>query len=198
MQKITQTQPKKMLGLKILLSIILLATLTRIVIPPLINHLPNFSAIDAIALFCGAYFSRRSIALLVVFLSIWIGDIFLNKIFLNHWVLFYSGFYWQYACYFLITFLGTSLKDKVKPIRLISACLASAVLFFAMSNFGVWYSGYLYPLTFDGLLACYIAAIPFFKNTLFSDLFFSLVLFGSFELIQLGYQSGAKRAAIKF
>lgn len=167
----------------ILLSIILFATMSRIAIPFLIGHPPNFSAIDTTALFCGAYLNRRWVAVVMVLFSVWIGDIFLNKILLGHWVLFYSGFYWQYICYFLITLIGASLKNKIGPVCLISACLASALLFFGISNFGVWYSGSLYPLNLEGLVACYVSAIPFFKNTLFSDLFFSLVLFGLMKLI---------------
>lgn len=185
MKKMLQTLTKNTSEFKILLGILFFATLTRIAIPPFIGHPPNFSAISAISLFCGTYFSRRSMACVAVLFSVWLGDIFLNKIFMGHWVLFYSGFYWQYGCYFLITLLGISLKGNIKPLRLASACLVSALLFFGISNFGVWYSGLLYPLTPDGLMACYVAAIPFFKNTLFSDLFFSMVLFGSFELIQI-------------
>jgi hypothetical protein len=173
----------KSLTSKIIISIILLATLTRIAIPSFISHPPNFSPIDAIALFCGAYFGRRS-AFIVVLFSVWIGDVFLNKIFMGSWSLFYPGFYWQYASYGLITVIGMQLKNNVNPLRLSLACLTSSVLFFGISNFGVWCSGFLYPLTIDGLVTCYIAAIPFFKNTLFSDLTFSILLFGSFSLMK--------------
>ncbi|MBX3709882.1 MAG: hypothetical protein KIT56_04525 [Gammaproteobacteria bacterium] len=165
---------------KIILSIVIFATITRIAIPPFIGHLPNFSAVDAIALFSGAYFHKRSTALLIVLSSIWIGDIFLSKMFTGEWVLFYSGFYWQYASYLLITCIGSTLKGMLSPIRLVSSCFISAILFFIISNFGVWYSGLLYPLTLDGFITCYVSAIPFFKNTLLSDLFFSILLFGIF------------------
>jgi len=171
---------------KIILSLILFATLTRIAIPPFLGaHLPNFSPIDAIALFCGAYFHRRLTAFSVGLLSVWIGDLFINKILMGHWTLFYEGFYWQYGSYLLITWLGTTLARQVNPLRLMTTCFAAAVLFFIVSNFGVWCSGMLYPFNFDGLIACYIAAIPFFKNTLFSDLFFSILLFGSFQWIRI-------------
>lgn len=185
MQDIYQRIKQNTLQIKILLSIVLFATLTRIAIPSFIDHPPNFSAIDAIALLCGAYCSRRSIALIVVIFSVLIGDIFLNKILLGQWSPFYSGFYWQYASYGLITCLGATLKNNVQPLRLISTCLVSAILFFGLSNFGVWFSGLLYPLTLNGLIACYVAAIPFFKHTLFSDLLFTLFLFGIFELIKI-------------
>jgi hypothetical protein len=185
MKKIIQALKENTLDVKILLSIILFATLTRIAIPSFLGHPPNFSAIDATALFCGAYFSRRSMACLVVLLSVWMGDILLSKIVMGQWNLFYSGFYWQYGCYFLITFIGAALKDKVSPLRLASACLTSSIVFFGISNFGVWCSGFLYPQTVDGLITCYVSAIPFFKNTLLSDLFFTGLLFGSFNLIKI-------------
>lgn len=169
---------------KLLFGIILFATLTRISIPSVLGHPPNFSALDATALFCGAYFSRPFIACIVVLFSVWIGDVLLNKIYMGHFNLFYSGFYWQYGCYFLITLLGTTLKNKVRARPLIAASLTASILFFGISNFGVWCSGFLYPLNLDGLIACYVSAIPFFKNTLLSDLFFTMVLFGFIELIQ--------------
>jgi hypothetical protein len=163
--------------LTIVFLIVLFATLTRIAIPPFLGHPPNFSPLDAIALLSGAYFNQRITACFVVLLSVWVGDIFLNG------QLFYSGFYWQYACYVLITLLGTTLKNQIKPLRLGVAALTSSFLFFLVSNFGVWYSGF-YPITFDGFLTCYIAAIPFFKNTILSDLFFVGILFMGVELFQ--------------
>ena len=187
MQIMPQTTMNHSLKFKFLLTLIILATLTRIAIPPFIAHPPNFSPIDAIALFCGAYFGRRAMAFIAVFFSVWLGDIVLNKILLGHWTLFYSGWYWQYGCYFVITLLGTTLQDKIKPIRFVATTVVAASLFFIISNFGVWSSGLLYPFTLEGLLACYVAAIPFFKATAMSDLFFSLVLFGSFELLQIKF-----------
>ena len=135
MKKIFQALTKNLSECKILFGIIIFATLTRIAIPPFLGHPPNFSAIDATALFCGTYFSRRSIACAVVLLSVWIGDVCLNKIFMGHWDLFYKGFYWQYASYLFITLIGATLKDQIKPIHLITACLTSAILFFGISNF---------------------------------------------------------------
>lgn len=155
----------------ILLSIVLSATILRIALHP-----TNFSALDAMALFCGTYFARRSTALIVVLASVWIGDIFLDA------TLFYPGFYWQYAAYGLTTLLGAYfLKNKFNAIRFFTVSISISLLFFTISNFGVWCSGLIYPLTFNGLITCYIAAIPFLKNTLLSDLLFGGVLFGCFE-----------------
>lgn len=170
--------------IKLIMSIGLFAILSRMALPPLFGHLPNFSPIAAIALFCGAHFHKRFLAIIVTLFSVWLGDIVMSKVLLGSWTFFYQGWYWQYGSYFLITLLGMQLTQQVKPFQLISACFGSAILFFVISNFGVWYSGLLYPLTLDGLIACYAAAIPFFKNTLFSDLFFAMILFSSFGLIK--------------
>lgn len=168
----------------LILSIVILATLSRLAIPAFLGHLPNFSALNAIALFCGAYFTRRLSAIIVVLFSVWVGDLFINKMLTGQWNLFYSGFYWQYGSYTLITLTGVMLVDKVTALRVLFTCLSASLLFFIISNFGTWTSGYLYPMTFNGLIACYVAAIPFFKHTVFSDLFFSAALFGSIEFVR--------------
>ena len=168
--------------LKLILSIMIFAILARIAIPPILGHLPNFSPMDAIALFCGAYFYKRTTAFIVTLLSIWFGDLVISKMTLGHWVFFYEGWYWQYASYVLIAIIGMRLNKRIKPLTVTRACLTSSMLFFMISNLGVWYSGFLYPLNLDGLVTCYVAAIPFYKNTLFSDLLFAGLLFGSYEL----------------
>lgn len=172
------------LSFNVLLSIIVFATLTRIALLPFIGHPPNFSALDALALFSGVYFKRRGMAFILVLLSVWIGDLLLNKILIGHWLFFYEGCYWQYGSYLLMAYLGTILKNKMNPVTLLTASSISSILFFTISNFGVWVGGLLYPFTFDGLISCYVAAIPFFKNTLLSDLFFNFLLFGGYQLLQ--------------
>jgi Family of unknown function (DUF6580) len=65
--------------------------------------------------------------------------------------------------------------------------VAGAVLFFVVSNLGVWALGIffpIYPMTLAGLLECYVAAIPFFWNTLLSDLLYAAVLFGGVALAE--------------
>ena len=83
-----------------------------------------------------------------------------------------------YAWYLGAFFLGSLLKDRARPLNILGAGLGCAVSFFLISNFAVWLSGSVgYPKTWSGLIACYTAAIPFFKNGLASDLFFSAVFF---------------------
>ena len=145
---------------KIIISIIVFATLTRVAIPPFFGHLPNFSALDALALFCGAYCERRMMAVALCLISVWVGDILLTH------TLFYEGFYWQYGSYALITLLGATCWQKRGskwfPRRQQQWRMALASVF-VITNFGVWFSGSLYPLL-ESLIACYIAAVPFFDT----------------------------------
>lgn len=163
---------------KIIFILILFSILTRMAMPPFLGHPANFSPLDAIALFCGAYFNRRITACIAIVFIAWLSDFFIDKIFMGYWTFAYQGFYWQYASYFLITLIGTLFRNKITPVPLLFASLSASMIFFIISNFGVWCSGFLYPLTMNGLVACYVAAIPFFKNTVLSDLFFSAFLFG--------------------
>lgn len=167
----------------ILFSVIVFATLTRIAIPPLFGHLPNFSAIDALALFCGAYCEKRWLALVLAVISTWIGDVLIMH------SLFYDGCVWQYSSYALIALLGSTSRSWMDSLQktllaVTPLALTSATLFFIITNFGVWFSGLLYPHNIDGLIACYIAAIPFFHHTVMSDLLFSFVFFGSWAFVQ--------------
>jgi len=127
--------------------------------------------------------------MLLVLLSVWISDIFLNKLLMGHFVIFYPGFYWQYGSYMLITLIGALFKhqNNIKHLSLVLASVASSSVFFLLSNLGVWYSGWLYSPTLEGLFTCYVAALPFFKHTLLSDLFFTLLLFGSLKLLNMRF-----------
>lgn len=147
----------------------------------LIGHLPNFSVANATALFCGVYFVRRSNAIAFVLITLWLSDLAVNRWLTGHWTLFYSGWYWQYASYAFITLIGSTLTSQITPYKVFTSSIASSLLFFLLSNFGVWYEGLLYPHTMEGLINCYVAALPFFRNTFFSDLFFTFIFFGIIE-----------------
>jgi hypothetical protein len=76
------------------------------------------------------------------------------------------------------------LRERKRPLPVACAAVAAAAFFFLASNFQVWLMGHgtAYPKTLAGLLACYIAGIPFAWNTLFGNLLFSGLLFGGVEL----------------
>ncbi|HTO36025.1 MAG TPA: DUF6580 family putative transport protein, partial [Flavobacterium sp.] len=160
--------------------LILLAAFSR-----LIPHPPNFTPVGAMALFGAAYFSKRYLAFAVPLLAIWLSDLVLNNVlyaqYFDGFSFFYPGFYWIYSAFIAIGLIGFFLLKKIKPLNIFLASLAASSLFFLVSNFGVWASGVMYPKDFNGLLACYTAAIPFFQNTIVGDLVYCGVLFGLFE-----------------
>ncbi|MGA7721899.1 MAG: DUF6580 family putative transport protein [Ignavibacteriaceae bacterium] len=172
------------LRFRVLLGIVTFAAVTRILTPPLLGHPSNFAPINAIALFSGCYFSGKLAKYIIPLLSVWIGDLFIDYIYLHKFMLFYSGFYWQYACYVLMVVIGIMLSNRVKPLNLLAAGISSSVLFFIITNFGVWMGFGMYPHSTVGLAACYTAAIPFFSSTLLSDIAYSALFFGSFEFAQ--------------
>src|SRR4029079_8764176 len=97
---------------------------------------------------------------------------------------FYHGVVTVYASVALIVVLGWLVLGRVSSLRVGAAAIASSVLFFVITNFGVWLFTGFYPLTMAGLATCYIAAIPFFQNTVVGDLFYSVLLFGGFALLE--------------
>ncbi len=142
----------------------------------LVPHPPNFTPIGAMALFSGAYLGRRG----VIALAAPLGALLLSDAILG----FYAGMAVNYLAVALIVLLGSMALRHVAPLRLLGTALAASLLFFAVSNFGVWATSGMYPLSASGLAACYVAAIPFFQNTLAGDLFYSALLFGGFALLE--------------
>lgn len=138
----------------------------------LLPHEANFTAVGAIALFSGFYFSKKnSLGILIVIMSI--SDIFLG---------FHSTIAWVYGSFILIALLSAILKNKIKG-KVFLFPFISAMMFFIITNFGVWISGNMYPYSFKGLIECYMLAIPFFRGTLMGDLLYSTILFGGFKFL---------------
>jgi Family of unknown function (DUF6580) len=141
----------------------------------LLPHPPNFTPIGAMALFSAAYLGRRPIAFAAPLGALLLSDLVLG---------FYHGVVTVYASVALIVVLGWLVLGRVSSLRVGAAAIASSVLFFVITNFGVWLFTGFYPLTMAGLATCYIAAIPFFQNTVVGDLFYSVLLFGGFALLE--------------
>jgi hypothetical protein len=89
-----------------------------------------------------------------------------------------------YGSFALIVCLGFWVRRRRSVGRIAGAAMMSALLFFVVTNFGVWAMGQLYPATPGGLVDCYVAAIPFFQNTLLSNLFYSPLLFGGLAIAE--------------
>jgi hypothetical protein len=141
----------------------------------LVPHPPNFSPIAAMALFSGAYLPKRALAFVAPFAALLLSDAVLG---------FYAGMNFVYLSFALTVVIGWAVASRKTPLVIGSAAVASSVLFFVLTNFGMWLFSGFYPLTGAGLAACFVAAVPFFQNTLAGDLVFSALLFGGFALFE--------------
>lgn len=88
-----------------------------------------------------------------------------------------------FAWYAAVLWMGGFLRSDSKPMRLAGTSMAAAVTFFLASNFAVWAVWNMYPKTLSGLAQAYIAGLPFFRNEIASDLFFTAVMFGIGALV---------------
>ena len=166
-----------------ILLVIVVAALSR-----LLPHPVNMSPLAAIALFGAASLKNRGLAIALPLVSFWLSDLVLNNTlyrgFYDGVTLVHSGMIWTYGAMILIALIGFVALRKVSMTRLVGASLTSSFLFFAVSNFGVWISGTMYQKTIEGLVACYVAAIPFFQNTVAGDLFYTFAIFGGVAVAQ--------------
>ena len=133
----------------------------------LIPHLPNFSPLAAIALFGAVNIKNKKVAFLVPLVSIILSD-------------FIIGMY-SISIFVYLSIISISLYSLYSRKMNIQTILINSILFFLISNFGVWILHY--PKNIEGLIECYTLAIPFYRNSLLGDLFYSGVLYYSFNFI---------------
>ncbi len=150
------------------LLVVAIAAFTR-----LLPHPPNFSPIAAMALFGGAYLSKKY-ALIIPIIALFISDIFLG---------FHSTIPFVYGSFLITGLIGLWLKNHRDFKSIAVGTLLSSVLFFLITNFGVWLVGSLYQKNITGLIQSYIMAIPFFRYTIIGDLFYTGIFFGSYQTI---------------
>jgi hypothetical protein len=143
----------------------------------LVPHPPNVTPIAAMALFGGAHFASPFAAVVVPLSAMFLSDLLLG--FGLHPVMPFV-----YGSFAFTVCLGRWLRGRRSPLAIALATVRGSVVFFVVTNLGVWLVGDLYPRTLDGLVTCYIAAVPFFRNTLVGDAFYTVVLFGGFALAQ--------------
>lgn len=143
-------------------SVILMGAVAR-----LLPHPANVTPLTAIALLGGAYLSP-ALALTVPLAALFASDLFLG---------FHGTMPFVYASFILVSALGLFLKSRRNAQTIALACVTSSLLFFVVTNFGVWATSSLYPHSGSGLLACYTAALPFLRNSALGDLFFTAALF---------------------
>jgi len=147
------------------ISLILILAFAR-----LIPHPPNFTPIIAVAIMSGYFFKNLNLSFIVLLISMLIADMFIG---------FYENVIFVYASLLLITYIFYKLSNKINFKNLFIYGFAGSLIFFIVSNFGVWLLGspglndVVYEKSLSGLVECYILAIPFFGNTFLSTLIFA-------------------------
>ena len=153
------------------MNILLIIILTLFAIfSRLIPHPPNFTPLLAIALYSGVCFKNKFL-FIIPLLSMVISDFFIG---------YHNTIFWVYLSLLIIFYIGYLLFKKYTFRNLILLSFVSSIMFFILSNLGVWIIGY--PKSFEGFIACYVAAIPFFHNTLISTFAYLVVLKLLFDL----------------
>jgi hypothetical protein len=162
-----------------LIFIVLAAAATR-----LLPHPPNITAMTALALFGGAHFADRRLAIGIPLVVLALSDLALGL----YWQWDFravQGHMWvQYVSFLAIVGMGWLLRDSRSAVRVGAIALASSCLFFAVTNFAEWAFQPWYPKTSAGLAASYVAGIPFFRNMLIGDLAYTALMFGGFALLE--------------
>src|SRR6266853_5997960 len=168
----TEISQKENLLYRTLLALALIVLAAALRIAP---HPWNFTPVGAMALFSGAVLKDRRLAFFFPLLALFLGDIFIG---------FHKLIPIVYASFLVNVAIGLWLRDRRTVARISLATLLGAIQFFIVTNFAVWALGGFYPHTGTGLVACYIAGVPFFWNTLAGDAFYAALLFGSYAFAE--------------
>ena len=146
------------------------------VVARLVPHAPNVTPLTAMALFGATYLSRRW-GILLPLATVILSDLILG---LHETILFtWGGFA-------LTGLVGWWLRRQPSAGRIVASAVAGSFIFFLVSNFGVWLlgdGGTMYPKTAEGLWSCFVAALPFYRNTLVGDLVYTAGFFGLYAWV---------------
>jgi len=153
------------------IGLVLILALSR-----LIPHPYNFTPVIAVAIMSGYLFKNIYFSYFILLISMLIADIFIG---------FYINMIFVYISLLLISFVFYKISKKINFKSLFVYSFAGAVIFFVISNFGVWALGSLgindvpYEKNLKGLIECFVFAIPFFGNTFLSTLIFSYACYSA-------------------
>ena len=135
----------------------------------LVPHLSQFTAILAVAFFAGLYLKGWQ-AIAIPLAIMMASDVIIG---------FHDTMFYTWGSMIMISAIGLGLQKQRNFAMVLGGSMASALVFFVITNFGAFLS--LYPHTLEGLRECYILAVPFFRSTLLSTVAYSLVLYATFE-----------------
>ena len=167
-----------------ILTIIIVGILTRV-----IPHVPNFVPVEGLTLFGAAYLKRKEFAYIMPVLLIYLSDLVINNTTARIYFTEHDGFIWfsNYMIYsfislILIVLAGRIILKKILAANVVVSALAASIIFFLISNFGIWvHSTTFYSKDLSGLMTAYIAGLPFLKTSMISTLLFTCILFGAYE-----------------
>jgi hypothetical protein len=131
-------------------------------------HPDNFTPTTALVLFAGAALGGW-LAYAVPLVIMAASDLFIGL---------HPLFWLTWPSFVLITWAGQKLKGKEGAAPLFFASFGASVFFFVVSNLGVFLFEGMYPKTWAGLTDCFTMALPFFRNSLLSDLLYTAFAFG--------------------
>lgn len=140
----------------------------------------NFTPVEAMALFGGAYFADRRLAVLVPLAAMALSDVVIGFDGAMSLIV--------YACIAATAFAGFGLRGRARIVNVTLAAIASATGFYLITNFFVWLTGTMYAHSFAGLVECYVAGWPFYQyGSLPGTVLWSALLFGGFALLSRRY-----------
>jgi len=155
-----------------------------------INLPPNFAPIAAVALFAGAKMERRTLAIFIPLAAMLVSDSIIG--FYDFRIL--GSVYISFA---ISGVLGFFLRKRVNVWRVGISALFASIIFFLITNAAVWLFSGIYPVTIAGLLESYIMGLPFFRFTFLGDLFYTAVIFGVYEVVNLWTQTLLRTKAMR-
>lgn len=150
--------------------LIIVAVLLR-----LMPHPANFAPIGAIALF-GSFYLNKKTAIWLPLIAMITSDLIIGL---------HSTILFTWGGFVLISLLGIFLKKRKSVGKVLAGTIIGSFVFYFVTNFGVWAVTPLYEKTLQGLINCYVMAIPFFRNTVASDIFYVTMFFGAYELAKI-------------
>jgi hypothetical protein len=141
----------------------------------LVDHAANFAPVAAAALFGGFWFSRKALALALPVAAMAASDAIIGTHEVGVMVAVYAAFTFPVVW-------RSVLRRRLSAGRIGLCAVSGSAVFYLSTNLAVWAFSPLYERTLAGLGQCYLVALPFARNTLAGDLFWSAAFFGAYVL----------------
>ncbi len=153
--------------------LVILFAVVLLIISRSLSFIPNFTPTISLIVFISIMFRNHYILAFIIVLSQIISDYFLG---------YYSSMLFVYLAYVSIAISSKHILKKLNFIHVIGTSCISVLIFYLVSNYGVWQMMDLYQYNLNGLVQCYIAGIPFLKYSLISTLLYSTTIYVLFKV----------------